>query len=88
MLKPGAELDELSCWSVSFFHHPFSAYVRENEIFIFKQHSFIWLHRVFVAACELIVVACGIPFPDQGLNPGPLHWEHKIFTTGPPEKSL
>ena len=22
-----------------------------------------------------LVVACGIQFPDQGLNPGPLHWE-------------
>ena len=74
--------------SVSFFPHPFSAYVSENEIFIFKQYSFIWLHQAFVAAWELIVVTCGISFPDQGLNPGPLHWEHEIFTTGPPGKSL
>ena len=36
MLKPGAELDELSYWSVSFFPHPFSAYMSEKEIFIFK----------------------------------------------------
>ena len=33
-----------------------------------------------------LVVACGIYFPDRGLNPGPLHWEQG--TTGPPEKSL
>ena len=28
----------------------------------------IWL-------CLGFVVVCGIEFPDQGLNPGPLHWE-------------
>ena len=25
-------------------------------------------------------------FPDQGCNPGPLHWEHGILATGPPGK--
>ena len=37
-----------------------------------------------VAMCELLVVACGIQFPDQGSNPGPLHWEHGVLATGPP----
>ena len=32
--------------------------------------------------------ACGIQFPDQGLNPGPLHQEHGVLTTAPPEKFL
>ena len=32
-------------------------------------------------------VACDI-FPGQGLNPGPLHWECRVLTTGPPGKSL
>ena len=32
--------------------------------------------------------ACGIQFPDQGLNPGPLHWEHRVLSTAPPGKSL
>ncbi|XP_059781364.1 rho GTPase-activating protein SYDE2 isoform X6 [Balaenoptera ricei] len=27
-------------------------------------------------------------FPDQGSNPGPLHWEHGVSATGPPGKSL
>ena len=31
--------------------------------------------------------ACGIQFPDQGSNPGPLHWEHGLLTTAPPGKS-
>ena len=34
-----------------------------------------------------LAVACGIQFPDQGLNPGPLHWELGVLVTGPPEKS-
>ena len=36
---------------------------------------FLWLRRVLAAAGKLLVVACGIQFPDQGWNPGPLHWE-------------
>ena len=58
---------------------------------------FIWLcwvllaaHRIFqlrhlgslVVACELLVVTCGIQFPDQGSNPGPLHWECIVLATG------
>ena len=34
---------------------------------------FVWLHWVLVATCELLVVVCGILFPDQGLNLGCLH---------------
>ena len=26
-------------------------------------------------------VACGKEFPDQGSNPGPLHWERKVLAT-------
>ena len=32
--------------------------------------------------------ACGIQFPDEGSNPGPLHWEHGVLSTAPPGKSL
>ena len=39
-----------------------------------------WLRRVLAAAR-------GISFPDQGLNPGPLHWEREVLATGPPGKS-
>ena len=34
-----------------------------------------------------LVAPCGIQFPDQGLNPGPLHWERRVLATGPPRKS-
>ena len=32
--------------------------------------------------------ACGSQFPNQGSNPGPLHWECRVLTTVPPGKSL
>ena len=44
--------------------------------------------KLLVVACGLPVVACGIKFPDQGLNPGPLPWEHGVSATRPPMKSL
>ena len=36
------------------------------------------------------IFSCGMRdlFPDQGSNPGPLHWECGVLTTGPPGKSL
>ena len=37
---------------------------------------------------QVLAAACGIQLPDQGLNPGPLHWERGVLTTGPPRKSL
>ena len=61
-----------------------------------KKNSLIWLCRVLVVACriflvvgcDLLVAACGTWFPDQGSNPGPLHWECGVLTTGPSGKSL
>ena len=40
-----------------------------------------------VVACKLLIAACSIQFPDQGSNPGPLHWECGVSTLGPPGKS-
>ena len=39
-----------------------------------------------VSACELLVVAHGTLFPDQGSNLGPLPWELGVLATGPPGK--
>ena len=30
-----------------------------------------------------LVVACGISFPNWGLNPGPQHWEAGVLGPGP-----
>ena len=59
-----------------------------NNFFIFiVMYSFIGLYQVSSVACELLVAACGIWYPNQGLNQGPLHWEHGVLATGPPGKS-
>ena len=45
---------------------------------------FIWLQQLLVATCKLLVVTCGIWFPDQQSNPGPLHWAHGVSAAGAP----
>ena len=47
---------------------------------VFK-NVLIWLHGT---GSSIFVAAFGIQLPDQGSNPAPLHWEHRIFATGPP----
>ena len=51
--------------------------------------SFFQLGHVgsLVVACELLVAACGIQFPDRGWNPGLQHWESGVLAMGPPGKS-
>ena len=39
------------------------------------------------AGSSVFIAACGMQFPDQGLNPGPLHWECGVLATGPPGKT-
>ena len=47
--------------------------------------SLLWHAGSLVAACKLLVVACGIVLPGQGgIEPGPLHWENKVLAIGPP----
>ena len=42
-----------------------------------KKKLFIWLHLA-------LVVVNGVKFPDQGLSPGPLHWQRaESYATGP-----
>ena len=43
--------------------------------------------NLLVVAWELLVAACGIKLSDQGLNLGPVPWEHGVLATGPPGKS-
>lgn len=35
---------------------------------------------------SFLVVACRVYCPDQGLIPGPLHWEYRVLATGLPGK--
>ena len=45
----------------------------------------LFLQKLFTWLCQ--VAACGIKFPGEGSNLGPLHWEHGVLATGPPGKS-
>ena len=56
-------------------------------LFLSFSHSlFFFNFKIFISlAASVLVEACGIMPPfDQGLNPGPLHWEHEVLATGPP----
>ena len=50
--------------------------------------SWLWHVGSLVVACKLSVAACGISFPDQGSNLGPLNWERGVLATRPLGKSL
>ena len=40
------------------------------------------MQELLVVTFELfLVVACGIYFSNQGVNPGPLPWEHRVSAT-------
>ena len=67
---------------------PGQAFIIISRQFI-SIYLFICLHRVFIVPCgifDLFIAACGMWFPDQGSNPGPLHWEHAVLATGLPVK--
>ena len=50
--------------------------------------SFQFRHEgSLVVAYELLFVACRIQFHDQGSNPGPKHWEHRILASRSSGKS-
>ena len=56
-------------------------------------YLFIWLPQILVQYSEPGIFhlhwmeACGIYFPDQMLNPDPMHWELGVLAAGPPGKS-
>ena len=57
-----------------------------NEIFNLCYSTWT-LFFFFLVTRELLVEVCGIWFPDQESNLGPLNWELRLLTTGPPGKS-
>ena len=48
---------------------------------------FMYLFFFFNLTTPGLSCTCRIYLPDQDLNPDPLHWEHGVLATGPPEKS-
>ena len=43
----------------------------------------LWQEGHLLAAFELLAEARGTQFPDQGSDPVPLHWEHRVSATRP-----
>ena len=56
-------------------HSSISTYILFKILFLF----YFWPDPAWLARSQ---------FPDQGLNPGPQEWKHKILTTGPPGNPL
>ena len=54
------------------------------SFFLFFKYFFLHLG----CAGSQLWRACGIQFPLQGSNPGPLHWECGVLPTGPPGKCM
>ena len=60
---------------------------RARNSISFGTHSFYLFKIVFIWLLWVLVVACGIWFPDQGLKPGP-HIGSRVLATEPPGKFL
>ena len=63
-----------------FKHWLYCLWNKDRLLYFLKKYLFIWLHWV-------LVVACGILFPDQRLNPHALRWELRVLASGPSWKS-
>ena len=87
-------------WELGVHRKPFTMYQEKHwigtgssGIFFFFKYSFdcaAAAHGIFSLSCStqgLLGAACGIWFPDQGWNLGPLCWEHGVLAAGPPRKS-
>ena len=85
--SPGKQLRlEQVCVCVRHKYYPsqacFNVYLKKNvfNMYFVSLGLSCSMHSPFIAAC-------GISFPDQGWNPGALHWEHRVLAIGPPGKS-
>lgn len=73
-----------------FSHHHTSSPLVFLLNFLNKFYLFVWLQTnylfvwVLLRSCDIF--GCGMwdQVPDQGWEPGPQHWEHRLLVTGPP----
>ena len=71
----GAQISHLQLVTPFCFLAGFKLFLVCSQLFIFF-FWFLWQWHV------------GSQFPDQESNLQPLHWQHRVLTTGPPGKSL
>ena len=63
--------------------------MRGGPLLFFLNIAYCMYLAMLVLSCrmwDLLVVLCGIQFPDQEWNPGPLLWKHRVLATGPSGK--
>ena len=72
----------------SFLERKFKSFLKKYIYLFGSAGSWLWHVGSLVEACKWSPVACGIQFPDQGSNPGPLHWERGVSAFRPPWESL
>ena len=61
----------------------YSTWLHLPSFFSFPEPgSFYLFYCIWAALCSMWDL-----FPDEGLNPRPLHWKHRVSTTGPPGSS-
>ena len=101
--KSWARMKRLSMHTVSFYSNWKAELSHSCVCVCVCEYLIIWVHQVFAEAHGLLdlhsglrdllvvagelLVARGICFPDQGSNPGPLHWECGVSGTRTPRKS-
>ena len=79
--------------NLSEFINPFSPWLLKKQTPLFYLCIMLCgslFGQIYDFCCgiqDLLVVACGIQFSDQGSNLCPLHWEHRVLATGPTGKS-
>ena len=68
---------------------PFSLYKQNpGHIPSMKLPFFFFFFKIYAFLFILLATQCSMwNFHNQGLNPQPLQWKHRILTTGPPGKS-
>lgn len=61
-----------------------------SKLFVCFKYLFTYLALPYLSCGKrsILVAVYGVWFPNQGLNPGPLHWEHRVLAIGQPDKSL
>ena len=70
------------------FHKFLNSFFKNIYLFVCSRSQMQHVGSLaFISACELLVAACRIQFPDQGSNLSPLHWQHGVLATGPQGKS-
>ena len=76
---------ELVIAALMLFNKTLQCSVASNNILFLKNNCLLVL-GIFNCGIQALICTCGIQFPDQGLNLGPLYSEHGFLATGPPGK--